>query len=339
MAKRDFYIRESELDDFQVRVIERRIDNSFIVKGCAGSGKSILALWKVKQIQERNLGTYQLIVFTKTLRRYMIDGIRSIGLNADNVTYYQKWKETKRRVDYIIVDEAQDFSEQQINEFKQYAKKALILYGDSAQQMYKFRKPQPISIEDIQYVTRFPGVELFFNHRLPKIIAEFAQHLNSSGDDLASRCQNEGSKKPKVVYFPSLKKQFEKIIELIQNGNMDDVGILFRTNAEVEYAANYFETHGMEVERKVNFEMDINFDSEKPKLLTYHSSKGTQFQNVFIPNCCTKEEDDKSVLYVALTRTYEGLFIFYTNELSPFIKDIPSSLYETSLTQNIKFDF
>lgn len=56
MPRRSFYVNDSELDDYQVKIINKRTDNSFIVKGCAGSGKSILALWKAKQIQNENKG-------------------------------------------------------------------------------------------------------------------------------------------------------------------------------------------------------------------------------------------------------------------------------------------
>ena len=52
MAKRSFYVKDTELDDYQFKVINKKTDNSYIVKGCAGSGKSILALWKAKQIQD-----------------------------------------------------------------------------------------------------------------------------------------------------------------------------------------------------------------------------------------------------------------------------------------------
>ena len=85
MAKRSFYIKDSELDDYQVKVINKKSDNSYIVKGCAGSGKSILALWKAKQIQEQNKGSYLYIVYTKALRQYMDDGIKQIGLKENNV--------------------------------------------------------------------------------------------------------------------------------------------------------------------------------------------------------------------------------------------------------------
>lgn len=69
MAKRSFYVKDSELDDYQVKVINKKTDNSYIVKGCAGSGKSILALWKAKQIQEQNKGSYLYVVYTRALRQ------------------------------------------------------------------------------------------------------------------------------------------------------------------------------------------------------------------------------------------------------------------------------
>ena len=123
MPKRNFFIKDSELDDYQVKIINKRTDNSFIVKGCAGSGKSILALWKAKQIQNDNRGTYQIIVFTKALKQYMADGISQVGINSNNVDYLWNY-ENKRGCpssDYIIVDEAQDFSKEDILRFKSKA--------------------------------------------------------------------------------------------------------------------------------------------------------------------------------------------------------------------------
>ena len=80
MAKRSFYVKDSELDDYQVKVINKRTDNSYIVKGCAGSGKSILALWKAKQIQEQGKGSYLYVVYTKALKRYMSDCVKAMLL-------------------------------------------------------------------------------------------------------------------------------------------------------------------------------------------------------------------------------------------------------------------
>ena len=346
MAKRSFYIKDSELDDYQVKVINKRTDNSYIVKGCAGSGKSILALWKAKQIQDDHKGSYIYIVYTKTLMQYMADGIREVGINQSNVINYDAcfywsvdngkynrgaWK--KGMYDYIIVDEAQDFSREDIELLRSKARKALLLYGDSAQQLYKFvEHKETVSMEDIQYFTKFPVEQLVFNHRLPKRIARVAQYLNSESDELEERCTEEGIEKPKILMYNSLEAQYDAIINLIRNRNMEDVGILFRNNDSVKHAYQYFKDKGVNVEAKFGKYMDLDFSSTNPKMMTYHSSKGLQFEYVFIPECTVYREDDRNPLYVAITRTYNALYILHSGNLSSLFDDVPISLYDTSLS-------
>ena len=66
--------------------------------------------------------------------------------------------------------------------------------------------------------------------------------------------------------------------------------------------------------------------------MTYHSSKGLQFENVFIPECTACGADDRNPLYVAITRTYKALYIMHSGNLSTFFDDVPTSLYDSSLT-------
>ena len=334
MATRRFYVKDSELDDYQVKVINKKTDNSYIVKGCAGSGKSILALWKAKQIQDEHRGSYMYIVFTKALMQYMADGIKEVGISQRNVDYHWHWVNRAGcpSADYIIVDEAQDFSKEDIELFKSKARKALLLYGDSAQQLYTFiQDKKTVSMEDIQYFTKFPVEQLVFNHRLPKKIARVAQYINSENDELEERCTVEGTEKPKILEYPTIEKQYDAIIELIQNKHMEDVGILFRQNDEVEEAYNYFQEHGLNVEAKFGKHMDLDFTSDNPKLMTYHSSKGLQFENVFLPDCTVEDDDNRNPLYVAVTRTYQSLYILHSGNLSSLFDDVPRDLYDTSL--------
>lgn len=348
MAKRSFYVKDSELDDYQVKVINKKTDNSYIVKGGAGSGKSILALWKAKQIQEGGKGSYLYVVYTKALRQYMSDGIKQIGLRESNVVNFDAcfqwgrnnygelqrgvWK--KGSYDYVIVDEAQDFSRDDIELLKSKARKALLVYGDTAQQLYKFLKDkQTVSMEDIQYFTKFPVEQLVFNHRLPKKIARVAQYLNSESDELEERCTEEGTEKPKILEYNTKQEQFAAIANLIKNKGMEDVGILFRNNKEVDEAYDYFTNKGIEVEAKSYRHKDeLDFTSDNPKLMTYHSSKGLQFENVFIPECTAEGADDRNPLYVAITRTYRSLYIMHSGNLSCFFDDVPTDLYDDSLS-------
>ena len=348
MAKRSFYVKDSELDDYQVKVINKKTDNSYIVKGCAGSGKSILALQKAKQIQEGGKGSYLYVVYTKALRQYMSDGIKQIGLRESNVVNFDAcfqwgrnnygelqrgvWK--KGSYDYVIVDEAQDFSRDDIELLKSKARKALLVYGDTAQQLYKFLKDkQTVSMEDIQYFTKFPVEQWVFNHRLPKKIARVAQYLNSESDELEERCTEEGTEKPKILEYNTKQEQFAAIANLIKNKGMEDVGILFRNNKEVDEAYDYFTNKGIEVEAKSYRHKDeLDFTSDNPKLMTYHSSKGLQFENVFIPECTAEGADDRNPLYVAITRTYRSLYIMHSGNLSCFFDDVPTDLYDDSLS-------
>ena len=130
-------------------------DNSFIVKGCAGSGKSILALWKAKQIQDEDKGTFLFVVFTKALKQYMSDGVSQIGIHANCIENYNQcfyWKqdpETKKWVqgdwkkgsyDYLIVDEAQDYGEFQFSVLKTILKSnSMTILGDIAQGVHSYR--------------------------------------------------------------------------------------------------------------------------------------------------------------------------------------------------------
>lgn len=334
MPKRSFYVKDSELDDYQVQIINKRTDNSFIVKGCAGSGKSILALWKARQIQEENKGTFIFIVFTKALRQYMLDGIRQIGLKSNNVDYLWNWeKRDCPPADYIIVDEAQDFSKEDILRFKEKAKKALLLYGDSAQQLYKFIKDKTtVSMEEIAVHTGFSLEQLVFNHRLPKKIARLAEYINSEQDELELKCKNEGAEKPKILEYPSLDAQLIAIAEIIKNRNFEDVGILFRYNKDVEYAYSFLQNIGVNVEAKFGKEMTLDFTSDNPKIMTYHSSKGLQFEAVFLPKCNISDPTDNNPLYVAVTRTYQSLYIMHSGDLSPLFDSVPTNLYETGLS-------
>ena len=83
MAKKDWMVKESELekDDYEYRVLHAVLDKSCIVSGCAGSGKSVLALIKAQRIQrEKKTDNYQIIVFTKALCGYMNAGRNDLGL-------------------------------------------------------------------------------------------------------------------------------------------------------------------------------------------------------------------------------------------------------------------
>jgi len=194
-----------------------------------------------------------------------------------------------------------------------------------------------VSMEEIAVITGYQTEQLVFNHRLPKKVARLAQYISSTDDDLEGRCKNEGVEKPKIFKCNSFNDQLDNIANIIKNRNFEDVGILFRHNDDVKRAYEYFSRKGFNVEAKYddksnwhNNKMDLNFNSDNPKLMTYHSSKGLQFEVVFLPECCCSDNDDRNSLYVAITRTYQALYIMHSGDLSSFFDAIPTNIYETT---------
>ena len=98
----DFYIDYSSMDDIQRAYIRRRTDRHMVVTGTAGSGKSVIALHKLRQVCDQ--GSYAIIVYTKSLKKYFVDGIDSmkkerqqnynenLNFRNDRIFYYQEWR-------------------------------------------------------------------------------------------------------------------------------------------------------------------------------------------------------------------------------------------------------
>ncbi len=340
MAREAWYINESELDDYQIPIVQKKIGSSFIVQGCAGSGKTVLALWKARKIADRNLGSFYVVVYTRALRQFLNDGVGEIGLSENRVVYYNLWKYqlNKPRADFVIVDEAQDFTKEELTDLQKSANKAFILFGDTDQQVYKDWK-DVMRMEDIAHHTKLKMESLVLNHRLPKTIARVVQYLNTTGDRLESRCTKEGSNKPYLANINSVEKQLDFIKNTIEERSYTDVAILFCDNQSVKMADEYFKKSNFLVEAKYgnrsqyDEKFNLNFDSENPKLMTYHSAKGLQFEAVFVPECTmdnlhNKKNDYRNALYVALTRAYQDLFILYSDKLINLLDKVPENLFE-----------
>ncbi|WP_059171980.1 3'-5' exonuclease [Bacillus sp. FJAT-27445] len=338
LVSRRWMVREEELDDDQYKIKMMKMDN-YLVEGCAGSGKTILALQKAKEIQDLSLGSYLVVIYTLTLRSFIKDGVTSLELDPDRVcNFHALDKSGFDSADYIIVDEVQDFSAQDLNKLIKMAKKHFVFFGDDAQQLYA-SKTNNISLKDIINLSNISKENhkiLEKNYRLPKPIAEFAQQISKNNDSLADRCTKIDGEKPLIINFINPKAQLDFIVNVVRNETLSDVGILVGTNEDIETIKRYFDSIGFRAEYKFYEEgknkrvNDLDFYTDSPKVMTYHSSKGLQFEHVFLPMCqhgLTKYNFQEA-LYVAVTRPSQRLIIMYSQVLSPFIKNIDRKYYD-----------
>lgn len=372
--KKDWMIKESELDDDQIKVLTATLDKSCVVAGCAGSGKSVLALIKAQRIQKERGDDYKIIVFTKALCAYMNSGCKELGLHNE-FSYHEEWKWKKKlkryangmcfmvyardengekipnkpSADYIIVDEIQDFEETDIKEFINAAKKNFFFFGDTAQSIYE-RYKNTVSVEDIGYLLPMEAkpkyFELYRNYRLPIPVARLVQYV---GVDLPtfveSTYKSEETETPYLLEYDNQQKQIEAIQRIIKTKELNDVAILVPDNDTVKIVGNMLKKIGANFEQKYEDREDwhnkidnLNFATTNPKLMTYYSAKGLQFETIFLPlieNFSYDDDSDRKALYVAMTRTYRNLYVMYSGILPEPVSDIPQELYKTSETDEI----
>lgn len=104
-----------------------------------------------------------------------------------------------------------------------------------------------------------------------------------------SRTEQIEKEKPLLYFAKDQKDEFNKLIDLINTRlfKNERVGIFLPTNRYVAYFAKKLVNNGIDVEWKVFQHNDASyqydFNSTKPKILTFHSAKGLTFDSVIIP--------------------------------------------------------
>ncbi len=348
--KKDWMVRESELDDDQLQILMATLDKSCIVEGCAGSGKSVLALIKAQRIQKLCGTDYKVIVFTKALCGYMNSGREELGLEND-FYYHWQWKnrEENPTADYIIVDEIQDFTKEEIKEFVNAARKNFFFFGDTAQSLYEKLK-DTVPVDKIQSLIsneiKFKNFELYRNYRLPLPVARVVQSVGVDlGPFVESVYKSRETALPRFLKYNSGSEQIKAIHDIIAKNDMTDVAILLPHNEIVKTVYEELRDLGGNYEAKYDNKADykrskysLNFSSANPKVMTYYSAKGLQFENVFLPYIeqFSETESGRKALYVAMTRTYRNLYVMYSGCLPSPLSEIDTALFKTTETDEIE---
>ncbi|MDE5886509.1 MAG: AAA family ATPase [Muribaculaceae bacterium] len=332
-------VDESSMDDDQLDLIEYTNDKSMLVAGCAGSGKSVIAMHKAEQLYAQGEDVI-LIAYTKSLNAFM----RVDKPDASFRFYYHyQWKKMNMpKADYIIVDEIQDFTREEIQEFIDAAKKCFLFFGDTAQSIYRQYGKHTMTIAQIAEMTGLNTLQLFNNYRLPRPVAKITQ--NYVGVDVPEYkekvYQNKEMELPRFIHSSTMEEEFSYISQIIRQHPDKSIGILYHSNEAVLQMNKQMLERGIQCEFKYNdtegekhYISNLNFKTLIPKIMTYHSAKGLQFDIVILPQYNgASDVESRKALYVAMTRTMYKLYVLYlTQELSSPLKEVPSHLYLKSL--------
>lgn len=245
-------------------------------------------------------------------------------------------------VNYVIVDEGQDFS---LSTYSTYfiseAKKSLTVFGDTNQRIYKDRFS---NIEDVASNFKYPILNLGFNYRVPKTIARVAQTIPQPQIDLLSNNRkNNGNSdypsfpKPIIKKCNSEEEELQYILNRIQTEGMDDVAILLPKEDTVIKLHKFFSEHNIGTQVRIAIDIGVTplgnrkfkridtldfTNHDLPAILTYHAGKGTEFDNVFIPFADDDMGLERNPFYVAITRASSRVFITYSRKLTSLLKNV-----------------
>lgn len=372
--RKDWIVKQELMDSKEIEILMTMLDKSIIVSGCAGSGKSLLAVMLAKRIEQEKEGSRQIVVYTKALEHFIEEGAKTLELNC-NLTHYEHWKwrlvekwsdEGNRyfekevycpHADYFIVDEIQDFPRNQVQEFMQCADKNFLFFGDTAQTLYKNQNPLPVSEIKNNIVPQgrpYKEYFLYYNYRLPVHIAEAAQYVGENLEPFEpGKYRSLEKTYPRIVQFKDKDSQIAEIGYFCKANPTTDIAILVPYKLDVINIYNQLKSIGVNCEIKYDQPDNTNgrFPSSvdtldmstfNPKIMTYHSAKGLQFENVFIPWVSESDKTSflsthRTALYVAMTRTYRNLFIMHTGSFLPYpLAYIPKEKYLTTMTDTVK---
>lgn len=270
------------------------------------------------------------------------------GLNLNDESKYTligsaSLYKKKIPVDFMIVDEVQDFSLRDIERFKRDTLKSYLLLGDTLQRVYSDRGT---SMDEITSELSQKRYFLTYNYRLPKTIAKVAEKVSSNPQNLVEFSKRNNGRsdypdfpKPVIKKCQSDQEQLDYIYQKITNEGLDDVGILLPNKDYVKTTFNYFDEKGIDVQVKFEkffmngpFRMFQQYDTldftdpALPSILTLHSSKGTQFEHVFMP--FSENGIERNPFYVGLTRSTRTLHLLYSRRLISYLDEVPKDFFE-----------
>lgn len=261
--------------------------------------------------------------------------------------YHHQWRKAGcPSADYIIVDEIQDFTSEEIIEFVQASRKHYFFFGDSAQSIYAPFKKDVMSMEQISELTKLEPMMLFTNYRLPRSVAKITQgYVGVNVEPYSERTYaNNSTLLPSIVKYEDRESQVIAIAEIIEASNDKSIGIFLPDNSMVLEFCKQLSSLDIPFEFKYELQKasgkkrgyepydTLDFTNILPKVMTYHSAKGLQFDIVILPWFeGATSDDERKALYVAMTRTQNQLLITYSDVLCPPLNFVPEVMYRQSL--------
>lgn len=348
-----------QLSEEQKAVIRRvsRTDKNLYVEGPAGSGKTLISLYAIKDFVEKETGKLLFLMYNQSLYGYLKTALNELDIingatiatkdkffwdlakindfipNFD-LPYEEKYTsimnyllnvEFENDFDIIVVDEVQDISSQEFEIIKRLGTKIITL-GDFNQCIYKtdMSKSKMLSLGDHETLSTV------FRYHIE--IAKLAK--NFSDRDLTSMVKTGNGVKPRLIDVDE-NQLFSEIEEILKNLVVKGkrIGVISPDKDKLRMLNSYLNNNGIEnVYYNENRDFrNHDFSNTVPLLLSSFSAKGLEFENVIVFGFnkyssiiykLVAENLLKEIIFVSITRCNSDLFIVRTPDEVDLIKNL-----------------
>lgn len=218
-------------------------------------------------------------------------------------------------VDYLFVDEFQDTDLLQYNFIQRVPAKNRFYVGDERQFIYSFRGASDEFIRGLAEDPSFKKYFLVENYRNPPNFIRFADSFLNTMDKISPpsipTLTQEGFLDTKCAFSDAVE-------EMTWTDNWVGWVILCRANSEVEAAQEYLDGNNKQKIKIPNVivkrgDLDLEamgdlLNQNRVKIMTIHSAKGLEFDNVVVVGAKSFSLEERRISYVAATRAKKSLY-------------------------------
>jgi len=352
------------------------------IKGFPGSGKSVLLAHTIRKIKTKDSrASVLVVVFTHSLIKMFEAAFAEMGYRVEVVTYFQ-FMRSSRTYDYILSDEVQDLTPSVLRTMNSRAKHVVVA-GDSNQSIFDSDPKtgeSTVSPSQINALLSSREFELGIIHRLSSSIInavqKFLPRLNifSAKRDLTKQttqvrlCEAHSNEEEAKYIVREAKKavnvgQTACVLIPTQSGILSFIQSVIRSEGKrpwdvqtnnwgkTDYSAlnRYLSSNGIQLQYVGNGYGQFSENSNKVCVMTYHSSKGLDFDNVFMPylnNSLFIVPDEilsKTLFMVAMTRSRNNLYLTYSGYKHAYLSNFAADcnkidIHDALNVQQQKFD-
>lgn len=301
---------------------------------------------------------FRIFVFNKVLKEYIASGLQMLNIPEECVSTYDSWcreyheryvrgsipwnaKEkcpdfkaireiVKRNVerrfndepiyDFVLVDEAQDLDPDAFGVLTSIARHVTACM-DHKQQIYDHGTDEERILRALGLKRR--NMSLLAAFRCCPYVASVASELIDDPDDKAAylkqnRIPQTSGEKPLVYIARDFNDEMERLVAVTRSRVLmgDTVAVVLPHNRQVASVAKRLRQAGIEVEAQTS--KNVNFETDLPKVLTYHGVKGLTFDSVLMPRLVERsfrgfpEDISQRMVFVGITRAIDWVYLSAT---------------------------